>query len=667
MVLLPFVLKAQDAALEKKINDLQSQIAIQNDKGIKLQLTDTLITLVEFQENYNYSSLIKKNIALALQLDSIDIATKHTADFIYYHNTILGALEKGLKLFKEFKGKEHRGKNYVYMTNLYIYGADSYYYLGNQPAALQELATAEKYATLSKNERRIATVAVRIGMAKAEMGKAAEASQKYRYAANIFQELKDTIQYLNTSVALSILYSQNDFFEEAKKVREDGIELSKKTNGNPYLTEFYFNSGADYRMKKEYKNWIKYLRLAKEENEKSPQKKFRLPIILSDLAIAAAITDSVMLAEKYLTEFKTQIPNYDNQNNRGYYIEALKQIAFAKKNYSEALRYGSEHLALKRQENSYVEIINAEKFMANVYHSIGDSINKNKHLVSYYVIKDSISSVKNVQNLSYYQTLYETEKRDLKIEAQETNIALLNEKNKVKNQWLLFGGLGFLSLFGFVWVIRSRNFARKKQKLQENFTKDILKTQESERARIASELHDSVGQKLLMIKNSLASKEKEDKNEIDLVGETIKEVREMSHNLHPFQFEKLGLMTSLKNMVETFQKNSNVFYSEALETPDGLMAKEKEIYVFRMLQEAMTNAEKHANATACNLASKETKSHLIFTLKDNGKGFKTDTNTLNEGLGMKTLKERAHFIGAHLKIDSMPEKGTTVTLKISKK
>jgi len=248
---------------------------------------------------------------------------------------------------------------------------------------------------------------------------------------------------------------------------------------------------------------------------------------------------------------------------------------------------------------------------------------------------------------------------------QEGDIALLDAKNKVKNQWILFGGLGALSLFGFILVVRSRNNAKKSQKLQETFTKDILKTQENERARIASELHDSVGQKLLILKNSFLGKEKEAKSEIDLVGETIKEVREMSHNLHPFQFEKLGLMTSLKNMIETFQKNSNVFYSEEIETEDGLISKEKEIYVFRMLQEAITNVEKHADANACNLSTTETNSEVIFILKDNGKGF--ETSSTSEGLGMKTLQERARFINANLKIKSISNKGTSIILKIPKK
>lgn len=667
MIVFPFLLTAQDASLEKRINDLQSQIAKQNDKGVKLQLTDSLIKFVENNEDYNYTSLLKSNIKLALDIDSIASATQNTADLIFYQNVYLVDSKAGIETFTDFRGKEVSSSSDQAKVNLYLYGSDSYKLIGDFDAALEALEKAEEYAKASNEDKLIAPVYYRRGFIQSRSGDLAESSLNLQKAQKLFLKLKDTLKYVNSNITLATLYDQTEFYVEAQAIREETIEISKKAKGQPSLPTLYYFQAGQYNLVGNQKERINYYELALEAVENSSQKNYYKPAIVFAAALAYAENDSITKTEQLLTSLDeypfAKSPDFQG----GIYIETLKHLAFTKKNYAEALEYGKQHLAMKKEQGNYEDIYNAEQFMANIYNVLGDSNKSNSHLVAYYRIKDSINSVKKIQTLSYYQTLYETEKRDLKIEAQESNIALLNEKNKVQNQWLLFGGLGFLSLFGFVWIVRSRNFARKKQKLQENFTKDILKTQESERARIASELHDSVGQKLLMIKNALVSKGKEDKNDIDLVGETIKEVREMSHNLHPFQFEKLGLITSLKNMVETFQKNSNVFYSEALETPDGLMSKENEIYVFRMLQEAMTNAEKHANATACNLSSQATKSHLIFTLKDNGKGFNTESTSLNEGLGMKTLKERAHFIGANLMIDSLTGKGTTVTLKIPKK
>lgn len=661
-MIISFSLLSQEKENSKIINELKAKIA-GSEKGEKLKWMDSLIPLIEFNEDHQYTKYIQEAVKLALQLDSLASATKNTSDFIYYQNVILGDPKEGLKIFKEFKGKELKSSSAKARINFYIYGSDSYFLLKETDSALVILEDAKIYAQTTNEQKRLGNVYTRIGFCESELGHFANSSQNLQTARKIFLQEKDTTMLLSANNALSVLYSQNAFYKEAEIIRNESIELSKKIKERPQLFTLYFNAAADERMQKNEEKRIKYLKLAKTEVEASVQKNLYYPLILSDLVIAYAESDSLAKAETLFAEFTNNEEMLAKSINREYYIEALKQLSFAKGNYQEALKNGLEHLEYKKNQGSFVEIYNAEKFLAQVYKALGNTEKENQHLVTYFKIKDSISSLKNVQALSYYQTLYETEKRDSKIQAQESNIALLDEKNKVKNQWMLFGGLGFLSLFGFVWVVRSRNFARNSQKQQERFTKDLLKTQENERARIASELHDSVGQKLLMIKNALVSKETESKAEVDLVGETIKEVREMSHSLHPFQFEKLGLVTSLKNMVEAFQKNSNVFYSEEIELQDGLIDKEKEIYIFRMLQEAITNVEKHAAAKACNLTAETTKHGVIFTLRDNGKGFNPDDMAIH-GLGMKTLKERASFIGATLDIKSTIGKGTTLTLNI---
>lgn len=657
----------QNDDFDKTVLSLKEKIS-NASKAEKLVLTDSLITLVEFNETYNYSSLIQENIKLALEIDSIGFATKHTADFIYYNTHLLGNPAKGLEIFNEFKGKEKKSKDLVANANLYIYGSDCYFFLKNLRPALELLQTARDYAEQSQAKNRIATILVRIGFIKLDLGQFAEASQSIQEARKYFIELKDTLNILAANNGLSILYSQNKFYKEAQQVRDESIELSKKTRGNPHLFVLYYNTAADYREQDNDIKRIEYLKLLEDLFETKPEYKKHEILIYSELTIAYAETDSLNLAELYFTKLKTNKEALEKGINNDLFIEASKQFFFARKNYEDAIKYGLDHLELKKNQGAFVEIYNAENFLAKVYKAKGNKEKENEHLVSYFRIKDSISSIKNVQALTYYQTIFETEKRDLTIEAQQANIALLDEKNFVKNQWILFGSIGFLSLFGFVWIIRSRNFARRKQLLQENFTQDILKTQEQERSRIASELHDNVGQKLLMIKNTLLLKKPASESDLDLVGETIKEVREMSHNLHPFQFEKLGLVTSLKNMITTFQKNSNVFYSEEIDIANRLIDKDKEIYVFRILQEALTNVEKHAEATACNLTTEDSEKHLIFILKDNGKGFTVSKNNMvDEGLGMKTIKERATFIEASLDIQSRDGKGTTITLTIPKK
>jgi len=196
----------------------------------------------------------------------------------------------------------------------------------------------------------------------------------------------------------------------------------------------------------------------------------------------------------------------------------------------------------------------------------------------------------------------------------------------------------------------------------------MIRAQEAERIRISKELHDNIGQKLLLLQMN-AQLENTDKNEqLNLLETTLNEVRNMSHLMHPFQFEKLGLKNYLNNLIDAFQRSSTVFYSCQLGNIDGHISKEAELIVFRILQECVANVEKHAEATACKLTAKRKKEQLIFELKDNGKGFLVVQKLASaSGLGLKSLQERAQYIRAHFQIESEIGKGTTVILKVNKK
>tara|TARA_R110002074_G_scaffold14788_1_gene51135 strand:- start:246256 stop:248283 length:2028 start_codon:yes stop_codon:yes gene_type:complete len=658
--------KSQESETEKTIASLKQKIAT-SQKAEKLRWMDSLSNYIAFETAFENDSMVKATSQFAISLDSFNIAIHHTANQIYYLTNIKGTPEEAKKLYLSTRKYLPRVTLAEAKCKFYYDAGNTYFYLRDFSTALQLYDSIQYLSSQTKTGKYLGLSKMAKGQVYTDMGDFGKASLELQDAIRYYQTNKDTLGLVGARNSLVILYSKNRFFKEAKQERDQLIAISLMQEDYNSLPALYYNAAADQRKTKDIKARIRYLNKALEATYKSKYKEYYEPIMLSGLVLAYAEADSLSKAQEFLKIIEANKEKNTTGPYRTYYLEAIKAVELLKKNYANAIQYGEEYLSLMKEGKQYEEIEFGEYFLYQAYETIGNQSKAFQHYKAYNNLKDSIGDSQKVRVLSYYQTLYETEKRDLTIKAQETNIALLDEKNKVKNQWLLFGGMGFLSLFGFVWVLRSRNFAKRRQKLQENFTQDILKTQENERARIASELHDSVGQKLLIIKNSLVSKETEDKNEIDLVGETIKEVREMSHNLHPFQFEKLGLITSLKNMVETFQKNSNVFYSEDIEIQDGLMTKENEIYVFRMLQEAMTNVEKHSQATACNLTSKETKNYLVFTLKDNGKGFKADSMNTNEGLGMKTLKERAQYIGATLDIESVPEKGSSVSIKIPKK
>lgn len=154
---------------------------------------------------------------------------------------------------------------------------------------------------------------------------------------------------------------------------------------------------------------------------------------------------------------------------------------------------------------------------------------------------------------------------------------------------------------------------------------------------------------------------------LQIVDNAIKEVRHISSSLHPFEFEKLGLIKSLKNVISKFQSRSKIYFTESLFEPRGSIGKEKEIHLYRMVQECLNNVEKHSGAAACKVEMKENNKWLNFYITDNGKGFDITENKDDlQTLGMKTLKERARLIDAQLSIDSVFKMGTKVTIKIPK-
>lgn len=221
--------------------------------------------------------------------------------------------------------------------------------------------------------------------------------------------------------------------------------------------------------------------------------------------------------------------------------------------------------------------------------------------------------------------------------------------------------LGLLGVFTLIYFEK-----RKKYLLKEKYAAQIIRAQEADRVRISKELHDNIGQKLLLIKMNAKLKNNCSDEEMTLLDTTLNEVRTISHQMHPFQFEKLGLKKSLINMIDHFQRNSAVFYSCELDNIDDFLSKDKELFVFRILQECVTNVEKHAQAQACVLTAKRNKNKLIFKLKDNGKGFLVAQKQSSSGLGLKSLQERAQYIRADFQLKSKPGEGTTILLKIEK-
>jgi signal transduction histidine kinase/ligand-binding sensor domain-containing protein len=235
----------------------------------------------------------------------------------------------------------------------------------------------------------------------------------------------------------------------------------------------------------------------------------------------------------------------------------------------------------------------------------------------------------------------------------------------------------FITLIvGFLYYNRVSTL-RKERLTQQEISKHLIKSQEQERKRIAAELHDSLGQNLLIIKNrALIGLDRPDidtlinqMNDIsELTSHTINEVREISYNLRPYQLDRLGLKEAIDSIIDRITRTSSIACSVSIEALDRKFPKDTEINLYRIVQELLNNIVKHSQADRITVNAVDSDGELKLTVADNGKGFdlehiKSDPHN-GQGFGLTGMTERVKIMNGTIDIHSSPGAGTKVTITI---
>lgn len=202
----------------------------------------------------------------------------------------------------------------------------------------------------------------------------------------------------------------------------------------------------------------------------------------------------------------------------------------------------------------------------------------------------------------------------------------------------------------------------------ENLSFSLMEKQEDERRFFAKELHDEIGQGLTLLKLQLQLP-KPDKDLINTVlGELIDKVRNLSLNLRPAILDDMGLASALSWMSERQRRFSQLAITEEIDQGLPRLNDKIEISVFRIAQEAFTNIHKYSHADHVLIGCSIQGDYLQLILEDNGVGFDVDAklNRANKGqsLGLLSIKERAFLVNGLVHIDSTPEHGTRIELRV---
>ncbi len=207
------------------------------------------------------------------------------------------------------------------------------------------------------------------------------------------------------------------------------------------------------------------------------------------------------------------------------------------------------------------------------------------------------------------------------------------------------------------------------------YTLQLIASQEAERTRIARELHDGLGQNLLLIKNraqlALADENapenmREQIERInDLAAQTIAEVRQISHDLHPHQLDLLGISRALRALIDNTRESGTIAIDGKFDSVDDLFPREAATNVYRIVQESLNNILKHSRAKNARITLERDVHEVLLKIEDDGCGFKTGKEGGGrKGLGLKNIAGRARMIGGKMKLDSEPDQGTRIEITI---
>lgn len=206
----------------------------------------------------------------------------------------------------------------------------------------------------------------------------------------------------------------------------------------------------------------------------------------------------------------------------------------------------------------------------------------------------------------------------------------------------------------------------------------IMAVVEEERTRIAREVHDELGQALTSMKMTLtmanrrlatnpAYAEEAIKATIATIDETIQTVRRIATDLRPGVLDDLGLQAAIEWQVKEFARRTGVpcrFISEMADVPEGTLNPQISTAAFRILQEALTNVTRHAEASAVHVTLEANSDELLLNVRDDGKGISGDPNAHVKTFGLLGMRERALRLNGRVDIASAPGQGTTVAVRI---
>ncbi len=479
---------------------------------------------------------------------------------------------------------------------------------------------------------------------------------------------------------LALIFINLKNYKQAKFYASQGIFIGQKINDNYTTAGGYGNMASNFDSQNIFDSakyfYNKSLQLFIEEKDVAAQATIynNLGVIFRKQQNNVDGLAAYQKAYSIATEIK-------NENDKAQYSANIGQVLVEMKQYQNAHKYLTDAVAVAKPIHNWETLKTAYNALS-IYHFVlqkTDSGYYYKNLCD--AVSDSLYSTASAKQINGIQTKYDFEKK-------ENDVALLGKENTIqkliinKNKIYLGMALGLLlASICIAYFILNKNKVRQALKMQEAIfqqqniaTKGILDAEENERKRIAADLHDGIGQTMSVAKMNLSGIESrlnfKDVNDkiafekiVNLIDESCKEVRMVSHNMMPNTLLKRGLSSAVKEFIDRIDNRILKVNVYSLGLNEKIEAN-TETVLYRVIQESVNNVIKHAHATSLDISLIKEDDTISVTIEDDGKGFNMAELKENEGIGLKSIQSRIAFLNGTVEWDTKIGKGTLVVINI---
>ncbi|MDP4261549.1 MAG: tetratricopeptide repeat protein [Bacteroidota bacterium] len=552
----------------------------------------------------------------------------------------------------------------------------SYYYLTGHPDS--SLAIAQKNIDWLKTQPGLQPLLAKFysssGLCYMKLDKQKEALDRFYIALAIAEKCDDITTELKAYVNIGwAMMELNQYKQAIHNLYKAIAFIREKKLPEMNLGVVYSNLASSYCSLNKIDSAYKYARAAVEVAHKYTD----ITTEANSLFILGTAQEKMGRLQDALQSFLQAQPLRQQVGDPFFIVSDLAELSLL---YSK-LDKTEEGIAAAQQALEIARTNDISAKLPMIYQALASNYEANKDFEKAAAIykkintlQDSIYTDANPKALAEMQTKYETEKKERTIEEQH---------NRIERQNSLFIGLASLILMiSFLAYSQYHKYKLRKEaqlqaevmKQQELAARAVIEAEEVERQRIARDLHDGIGQMMSAARMNLSAFEsgitfsnEEQKHSfdaiLDLIDDSCREVRLVSHNMMPNALLKNSLAAAIRDFTDKMDKKSLEvhLYTEGV---DERMDSNTETILYRVIQECVNNVIKHAGATTLDISVIRDKDGISATIEDNGKGFDTLDKGKFEGVGLKNILTRIGFLKGTVEFDSAPGRGTAVSIHV---